>query len=104
MQQALSKEQVLALIDAEAKKHVVIKNKTHADEWSANELLYCLEWINHEKDVQFCVQFNEISLPVDGNKPVFVPSCVRARHVTIVDVEVYEDIPIYVIVIEEVVK
>ena len=38
----MNKEEIYALIDDQASRLSVIRNKKHTDEWTVNELIYCL--------------------------------------------------------------
>ena len=113
----MNKEEVYALIDEQASRLSVIRNKKHTDEWIINELIYCLEHIDYEATTHLNIQLESTSIPISGGYPVFVPSDIRAKHIKIVDVEVYNipcdisDIdeeyiegerPMYIIIIEEV--
>lgn len=113
----MNKEEVYALIDEQAKRLSIIKNKTHTSEWTVNELIYCLEYIDYEATTYLTIQLDSTSIPISGGCPVFVPSNIRAKHIKIIDVEVYNipcdisDIdeeyiegerPMYIIVVEEV--
>lgn len=113
----MNKEEIYALIDDQASKLSVIRNKKHTDEWSINELIYCLEYIDYEVTTCLNIQLESISIPISGRSPVFVSSNIRTKHIKIIDVEVYNvpcDIsdtdeeyvegerPIYIIIVEEV--
>ena len=109
----MNREEVYALIDNQASKLTVIKNKKHTDEWTINELMYCLEYINYETTTYLNIQLESISIPISGGSPVFVPSNIRAKHIKIVDVEVYnigdideesidDEKSMYIIIVEEV--
>lgn len=113
----MNKEEIYALIDDQASRLSVIKNKKHTDEWTINELIYCLEYIDYEATTYLNIQLLSTSIPISGGCPVFVPSYIRAKHIKIIDVEVYNipcDIsdtneeyiegerPMYIIVVEEV--
>ena len=113
----MNKEEIYALINNQASRLTVIRNKKHTDEWTVNELMYCLEYINYETTTDLNIQIESISIPISGGSPVFVPSNIRAKHIKIIDVEVYNiscDIsdvneeyiegekPIYIIIVEEV--
>ena len=113
----MNKEEIYALIDDQASRLSVIKNRKHTDEWTINELIYCLEYIDYEATTYLTIQLDGTSIPISGGCPVFVPSGIRARHVKIIDVEIYSttcdisDIdeeyiegerPMYIIIVEEV--
>ena len=113
----MNKEEIYALIDEQASGLSVIRNKKHTDEWTVNELIYCLEYIDYEATTYLNIQLESTSIPVSGGSPVFVPSNIRAKHIKIIDVEVYNipcDIsdtdeeyiegerPTYIIIVEEV--
>lgn len=113
----MNKEEIYALIDNQASRLFVIKNKKHTDEWTVNELIYCLEYIDYEATTYLNIQLESTSIPISGGCPVFVPSNIRAKHIKIIDVEVHNipcDIsdtdeeyiegerPIYIIIVEEV--
>lgn len=113
----MNKEEIYALIDNQASKLTVIRNKKHTDEWTVNELMYCLEYIDYETTTYLNIQLESDSIPISGKSPVFVPSNIRAKHIKIIDVEVYNipcdisDIdeeyiegekPMYIIIVEEV--
>ena len=113
----MNKEEIYALIDNQASRLTVIRNKKHTDEWTVNELIYCLEYIDYETATNLSIQLETTSIPISGASPVFVPSNIRAKHIKIIDVEVYNipcDIsdvdeeyiegekPIYIIIVEEV--
>ena len=113
----MNKEEIYALIDNQASRLTVIRNKKHTDEWTVNELMYCLEYIDYETTTYLNIQLESDSIPISGRSPVFVPSNIRAKHIKIVDVEVYNipyDIsdvdeeyiegekPMYIIIVEEV--
>lgn len=113
----MNKEEIYALIDNQASRLTVIRNKKHTDEWTVNELMYCLEYINYETTTYLNIQLESISIPISGASPVFVPLNIRAKHIKIIDVEVYNipcdisDIdeeyiegekPMYIIIVEEV--
>ena len=113
----MNKEEIYALIDEQASRLPVIRNKEHTDEWVVNELIYCLEYIDYETTTALSIQLESTSIPISGRCPVFVPSNIRAKHIRIIDVEVYNipcgisDIdeeyiecekPMYIIIIEEV--
>lgn len=113
----MNKEEIYALIDNQASRLTVIRNKKHTDEWTVNELMYCLEYINYEITTDLSIQLESISIPISGGSPVFVPSNIRAKHIKIIDVEAYNiscdvsDIdeeyvesekPMYIIIVEEV--
>lgn len=86
----MNKEEIYALIDNQASRLTVIRNKKHTDEWTVNELMYCLEYIDYETATYLNIQLESISIPISGVSPVFVPSYIRAKHIKIVDVEVYD--------------
>ena len=113
----MNKEEIYALIDEQASRLSVIKNKRHTDKWTINELIYCLEYIDYETTTYLTIQLDSTSIPISGGCPVFVPTDIRRKSVKIVDVEVYNiscdisDIdeeyvegerPMYIIVVEEV--
>ena len=109
----MDKEEIYALIDDQASRLSVIKNKKHTDEWTINELIYCLEYIDYETTTYLNIQLESISIPISGVSPVFVPSYIRAKHIKIVDVEVYnigdtdeesmeDKKSMYIIIVEEV--
>ena len=109
----MNREEVYALIDNQASKLTVIRNKKHIDEWTVNELMYCLEYIDYETTTYLNIQLESISIPISGVSPVFVPSYIRAKHIKIVDVEVYnigdtdeesmeDKKSMYIIIVEEV--
>ena len=113
----MNKEEIYALIDDQASRLSVIKNKKHTDKWSVNELIYCLEYIDYESTTYLSIQLDNTSIPISCGCPVFVPSDIRRKSVKIVDVEVYNipcdigDIdeeyiegekPMYIIFVEEV--
>ena len=113
----MNKEGIYALIDNQASRLTVIRNKKHTDEWTVNELIYCLEYIDYETTTDLSIQLETTSIPISGASPVFVPSNIRAKHIKIIDVEVYNiscdisDIdeeyiegekPMYIIIVEEV--
>ena len=113
----MNKEEIYALIDEQASRLSVIRNKKHTDKWTVNELIYCLEYIDYEATTYLTIQLDSTSIPISGRCPVFVPSDIRRKRVKIVDVEVYNipcdisDIdeeyiegekPMYVIIVEEV--
>ena len=113
----MNKEEIYALIDDQASRLSVIRNKKHTDEWTVNELIYCLEYIDYEATTCLNIQLESISIPISGGSPVFVSSNVRAKHIKIIDVEVYnvscdisdideeyieDERPIYIIIVEEV--
>ena len=113
----MNREEVYALIDNQASKLTVIRNKKHTDEWTVNELIYCLEYIDYETATDLSIQLETTSIPISGASPVFVPSNIRAKHIKIIDVEVYNipcdisDIdeeyiegekPMYIIIVEEI--
>lgn len=113
----MNKEEIYALIDNQASRLTVIRNKKHTDEWTVNELIYCLEYIDYETATDLSIQLETTSIPISGASPVFVPSNIRAKHIKIIDVEVYNisydisDIdeeyiegekPMYIIIVEEV--
>ena len=115
--ETMNKEEIYALIDNQASRLTVIRNKKHTDEWTVNELIYCLEYIDYETATNLSIQLETTSIPISGASPVFVPSNIRAKHIKIVDVEVYNipyDIsdvdeeyiegekPMYIIIVEEV--
>lgn len=113
----MNKEEVYALINEQASRLSVIKNKKHTDKWAVNELIYCLEYIDYEATTYLTIQLDSTSIPISGGSPVFVPTDVRRKNIKIVDVEVYNtpcDIsdtdeeyiegerPTYIIIVEEV--
>lgn len=113
----MNKEEIYALIDDQTSRLSVIRNKKHTDEWTVNELIYCLEYIDYEATTYLTIQLDSTSIPISGGSPVFVPTNIREKNIKIVDVEVYNipcdisDIdeeyiegerPMYIIVIEEV--
>lgn len=113
----MDKEEIYALIDDQASRLSVIRNKKHTDEWTVNELIYCLEYIDYEATTYLNIQLESTSIPISGGCPVFVSSNIRAKHIKIIDVEVYNipcDIsgtdeeyiegekPMYIIIVEEV--
>lgn len=113
----MNKEEIYALIDEQASRLSAIKNKKHTDEWVVNELMYCLEYIDYETTTDLSIQLESTSIPISGACPVFVPSNIRAKHIRIIDVEIYNiscdisDIdeeyiegerPMYIIIVEEV--
>lgn len=113
----MNKEEVYALINEQASRLSVIKNKKHTDKWTVNELIYCLEYIDYEATTYLTIQLDSTSIPISGGSPVFVPTDVRRKNVKIVDIEVYNtpcDIsdtdeeyiegerPTYIIIVEEV--
>ena len=109
----MNREEVYTLIDNQASKLTVIRNKKHTDEWTVNELIYCLEYIDYETATDLGIQLESISIPISGSSPVFVPSNIRAKHIKIVDVEVYnisdtdeesmeDEKSMYIIIVEEV--
>lgn len=113
----MNKEEVYALIDNQASRLSIIRNKTHESKWTVNELIYCLEYIDYEATTYLTIQLDSTSIPISGGSPVFVPTDIRRKSVRIVDVEVYNipcdisDIdeeyvegekPMYIIVVEEV--
>lgn len=113
----MNKEEIYALIDEQANRLSVITNKKHTDEWTVNELIFCLEYIDYEATTHLTIQLDSTSIPIYGGYPVFVPSSIRAKHVKIIDVEIYSitcDIsdtdeeyiegekPMYIIIVEEV--
>lgn len=112
----MNKEEIYALIDEQASRLSVIRNKRHTDKWTVNELMYCLEYIDYEATTYLTIQLDNTSIPISGRCPVFVSSGIRRKSVKIVDVEVYDipcDIsddeeyiegekPMYIIVVEEV--
>ena len=113
----MNKEEIYALIDEQASRLSVIKNKTHASEWTVNELIYCLEYIDYEATTYLTIQLDSTSIPISGGSPVFIPADIRGKSVKIVDVEVYnipcdisdideeyteDEKPMYIIVVEEV--
>lgn len=109
----MNREEVYTLIDNQASKLTVIRNKKHTDEWTVNELIYCLEYIDYETATDLSIQLETTSIPISGASPVFVPSHIRAKHIKIVDVEVYnisdtdeesmeDKKSMYIIIVEEV--
>ena len=109
----MNREAVYALIDNQASTLTVIRNKKHTDEWTVNELMYCLEYIDYETTTYLNIQLESDSIPISGRSPVFVPSNIRAKHIKIVDVEVYnigdtdeefmeDEKSVYIIIVEEV--
>ena len=113
----MNKEEIYALIDDQASRLSVIRNKKHTDEWTINELIYCLEYIDYETTTDLSIQLESTSIPISGGCPIFIPSNIRAKHIKIIDVEVYNipcdisDIdeeyiegerPMYIIIVEEV--
>ena len=113
----MNKEEVYTLINEQANRLSVIKNKKHTDKWTVNELIYCLEYIDYEATTYLTIQLDSTSIPISGGCPVFVPADIRIKSIKIVDVEVYNipcdisDIdeeyiegerPVYIIVVEEV--
>ena len=111
----MNKEEVYALINEQASRLSVIKDKKHTDKWTVNELIYCLEYIDYEATTYLTIQLDSISIPISGGSPVFVSTDIRRRSVKIIDVEVYNipcdisDIdeeyiegPVYIIIVEEV--
>lgn len=113
----MNKEEIYTLIDDQASKLSVIRNKKHTDKWTVNELIYCLEYIDYEATTYLTIQLDSTSIPISGGSPVFVSTDIRGKNIKIVDVEVYNipcdigDIdeeyiegekPIYIIVVEEV--
>ena len=113
----MNKEEVYALINEQASRLSVIKNKKHTDKWTVNELIYCLEYIDYEATTDLTIQLDSTSIPISGGCPVFVPVDIRAKHIKIIDAEVYNipcdisDIdeeyiegerPMYIIVVKEV--
>ena len=113
----MNKEEIYALIDEQASRLSVIKNKKHTDKWTVNELIYCLEYIDYEATTYLTIQLDSTSIPISGGSPVFVPTDVRRKNIKIVDIEVYNtpcDIsdtdeeyiegerPTYIIIVEEV--
>lgn len=113
----MNEEEIYALIDEQASRLSVIKNKKHTDKWTVNELIYCLEYIDYEATTYLTIQLDSISIPISGGSPVFVSTDIRGKSIKIVDVEVYSipcdisDIdeeyiegerPIYIIIVEEV--
>lgn len=113
----MNKEEVYALINEQAGRLSVIKNKKHTDKWTVNELIYCLEYIDYEATTYLTIQLDSTSIPISGGSPVFVPTDIRRKNVKIVDIEVYNtpcDIsdtdeeyiegerPTYIIIVEEV--
>ena len=85
----MNKEEIYALIDEQASRLSVIKNKTHASEWTINELIYCLEYIDYEATTYLTIQLDSTSIPISGASPVFVSTGIRMKNIKIVDVEVY---------------
>lgn len=113
----MNKEEIYALINDQASRLSVIRNKKHTDRWTVNELIYCLEYIDYEATIYLTIQLDSTSIPISGGSPVFVPTNIREKSVKIVDVEVYNipcdisDIdeeyvegerPMYIIIVEEV--
>jgi hypothetical protein len=113
----MNKEEIYTLINEQASRLSVIKNKKHTDKWTVNELIYCLEYIDYETTTYLTIQLDSTSIPISGGSPVFVPTDIRGKSVKIVDAEVYNiscdvsDIdeeyvegerPVYIIVVEEV--
>ena len=114
----MNKDEVLNLINNQAKNLTVLKNKTTSSEWSINELIYCLEYLDYEITMCLNIQIDGgISIPISGGIPCFVPSHIRAKNIKITDVEIYNvtcdisDIdeeyiegekPVYIIIVEEV--
>ena len=113
----MTKEEVYALINEQASRLFVIKNKKHTDKWTINELIYCLEYIDYEATTYLTIQLDSTSIPISGGSPVFVSTDIRRKSIKIVDVEVHNipcdisDIdeeyiegerPMYIIVVEEV--
>lgn len=109
----MNREEVYALINNQASRLTVIRNKKHTDEWTVNELIYCLEYIDYKTATYLNIQLESISIPISGASPVFVPSHIRAKHIKIVDVEVYnigdtdeefmeDEKSMYIIIVEEV--
>ena len=109
----MNKEEIYALIDNQASKLAVIRNKKHTDEWTVNELMYCLEYIDYKTTTDLSIQLESVSIPISCGSPVFVPSNIRAKHIKIVDVEVYnigdtdeefmeDEKSVYIIIVEEV--
>lgn len=113
----MNKKEIYALIDEQASRLSVIKNKKHTDKWTVNELIYCLEYIDYEATTYLTIQLDDFSIPISGGSPVFIPTDIRRKRVKIVDIEVYNipcdigDIdeeyiegekPMYIIVVEEV--
>lgn len=113
----MNKEEIYVLINDQASRLSVIRNKRHTDKWTVNELIYCLEYIDYETATDLSIQLETTSIPISGASPVFVPSNIRAKHIKIIDVEVYNiscdisDIdeeyiegekPMYIIIVEEV--
>lgn len=113
----MNKEEIYTLINKQASKLSVIKNKKHTDNWTVNELIYCLEYIDYEATTYLTIQLDSTSIPISGGCPVFVPSDIRIKNIKIVDVEVYNipcdisDIdeeyvegerPMYIIIVKEV--
>ena len=85
----MNKEEIYALIDEQASRLSVIKNKRHTDKWTINELIYCLEYIDYETTTYLTIQLDSTSIPISGGCPVFVLTDIRRKSVKIVDVEVY---------------
>ena len=113
----MDKEEIYTLINEQASRLSVIKNKKHTDKWTVNELIYCLEYIDYEATTYLTIQLDSTSIPISGGSPVFVPTNIRGKNIKIVDVEIYNipcdisDIdeeyiegerPVYVIIVEEV--
>jgi hypothetical protein len=113
----MNKEELYTLIDEQASRLSIIKNKTRTSEWTINELIYCLEYIDYETTTYLTIQLDSTSIPISGVSPVFVPTDIRKKNIKIVDVEVYSipcdisDIdeeyaegerPVYIIIVEEV--
>lgn len=113
----MNKEEIYALIDDQASRLSIIRNKRHTDKWTVNELIYCLEYIDYEATTYLTIQLDNTSIPISGGSPVFIPADIRGKSVKIVDVEVYNipcdisDIdeeyiegerPMYIIIVEEV--
>ena len=111
----MNKEEIYALIDDQASRLSVIRNKKHTDKWTVNELIYCLEYIDYEATTYLTIQLDSVSIPISGGSPVFVSTNIRGKNIKIVDVEVYNipcdisDIdeeyiegekPIYIIIVE----
>lgn len=113
----MNKEEIYALIDDQASRLFAIKNRKHTDEWTINELIYCLEYIDYETTTDFSIRLESTGIPITGGYPVLIPSDIRAKHIKIIDVEIYNipcdisDIdeeyiegerPMYIIIVEEV--
>ena len=113
----MNKEEIYALINDQASRLSVIRNKRHTDKWTVNELIYCLEYIDYETTTYLTIHLDSTSIPISGGCPVFVPTDIRRKSVKIVDVEVYNiscdisdideeyvegESPMYIIVVEEV--